>query len=98
MSDKYFVPRELKIRPNWVLWKLEKQGERLTKIPYQKDGFNHASSTNSRTWCTYPEAVRALRENPDMNGLGFVIDKTSRIVFVDVDHCFNEDGELSDIA
>lgn len=98
MSDKYFVPRELKIRPNWVLWKLEMKDGRLTKIPYQKDGIYRASSTNSRTWCTYSEATEGLCECPHMNGLGFVLDKSSRIVFADIDHCIDENGTLSDIA
>ena len=98
MSNVYYVPRELKIRPNWVLWKLEQKNGRFTKVPYKRDGHNHASSTDSRTWCTYPEAVRALRESPDVNGLGFVIEKSSRIVFIDIDHCIDEHGELSEIA
>jgi putative DNA primase/helicase len=33
-----------------------------------------------------------------MNGLGFVIEKSSRIVFIDIDHCIDEDGKLSNIA
>ena len=98
MRNKYYVPQAMMIRPNWVLWKLENQNGRLTKIPYQRNCYIKASSTGSRTWCSYTDAVNALHEHPEMNGLGFVIEKSSRIVFIDIDHCIDEDGKLSNIA
>ena len=29
------IPKEMKDIPQWVLWKLEKRDEKLTKVPYQ---------------------------------------------------------------
>ena len=98
MRNKYYVPPAMMNLPNWVLWKLEENNGRMTKIPYQRDGLHKASSIGARTWCSYADAVSALHDHPEMSGLGFVIEKRSRIVFIDIDHCIDEDGEISDTA
>lgn len=87
-----YYPDYLKTRPLWVLWKLEQRGERLTKVPFRPNGL-HASSTNSETWSSFEEAVEAYQRG-GYQGLGVMI--VPPVIFLDFDHCVNDDGRLDD--
>lgn len=71
------LPRDKK---NWVNWKLESINGKLTKIPYQPNGYK-ANSANSKTWSTYQE-VNEASEN--FSGIGIVFDGS--MMGVDLDH------------
>lgn len=98
MKLEYFVPMRLQNLRTWILWKMELIEGRLNKTPYQLDGEHRASTTNPCTWGSYTDAVCALSEHPDCNGLGFVFVEKYRLVFCDIDHCINDDGTISEIA
>lgn len=94
MATVETIPLELRQRPRWVLWKLEGRDGKKTKIPYQvKSPQREASSTDSRSWATYDEAVAAL-EHAD--GVGFVLG--DGIVGIDLDDCVDEHGKLDEDA
>ena len=63
------IPEELKVRPQWVVWKAE--GEKPDKVPYSAKTGHKASSTNLMTWSTFEEAIEAY-EDSDCSGVGFV--------------------------
>ena len=87
-----FYPETLKALPIWVLWKHEMQKSRMTKVPYQASG-RRASATDPGTWTTYAEAVAAWKQKPDaFNGLGTVMSKQYRTIFIDIDHCIDPAG------
>jgi putative DNA primase/helicase len=89
------VPRELKRRPQWVVWKLELRGEKRTKVPYTPGTNARASSTDLMTWRTFPEALAAFEEGADYDGIGFVFSSADPYVGVDLDNCRDpESGEL----
>jgi hypothetical protein len=66
----------------WVNWKYEKdKNGRDTKVPYQIDGVNKASTTNPSTWNTY-EKVAEASEN-----IGIVFSPDGLLLGIDIDHC-----------
>ncbi|GIV60279.1 MAG: hypothetical protein KatS3mg043_1368 [Rhodothermaceae bacterium] len=80
------VPAALRERPQWVVWRLEKneKGE-LTKPPYcARAPHCKASTTNSATWGTFEEAVRAY-EAGRADGIGYVLTEEDPFVGLDLD-------------
>jgi hypothetical protein len=65
------IPRELRDRDQWVLWRHRKRGEKHTKVPFQTDG-SAASSTDPSTWTSFDSALDALSQDRRFDGLGFV--------------------------
>lgn len=91
----YYVPNTLKRAKAWVLWKLE-DGK---KKPYSANYNGLASTTKAHTWATYSKALTKLQyTGEEYNGLGFVFAEGSGLVFIDLDHCIDEWGELSPFA
>lgn len=86
------------IRDNYrsVMWRREERDGRTTKIPYQTNGYK-ASATNGRTWTTFQSAYHAFKSGK-FDGIGYVVRQGDGILFIDLDHCIDEHGELSAIA
>src|SRR5215217_1634906 len=80
------IPEELRGRRQWVCWKLEKREDKPTKIPYIAGGVGRASSTDSRTWRSFEEAVQALKTGR-YNGIGFVFSSGDPFAGIDLDNC-----------
>ncbi len=93
------IPEELRRRPQWVVWKLEKRDGKSTKVPYRAaGGVGRASSTDLMTWCTFEEAVQAL-QGGRYDGIGFVFCSADPFVGVDLDDCRNpETGDIEEWA
>ena len=94
----YNIPDILKAYKNFVLWRLEKEIDKKTRVikfkkpPYTTGGYL-ASKTNPATWATYEEAVKAYNTGK-FDGIGFVLTDTP-FVGIDIDHCIDENGEIS---
>jgi hypothetical protein len=74
-SPLYAVPEEMRLLPNWVLWKLTPvEGKKPTKIPYSVKGYR-ASSTDPSTWATFEVTFNALQLG-GYDGLGFNFSNT----------------------
>jgi putative DNA primase/helicase len=94
------IPEELRQRPQWVVWKLEKRAgeDKPTKMPYIAGGVGRAKSTDLMNWRPFEEAVRAL-ETGRYSGVGFVFCSADPFVGVDLDDCRNpETGEIAEWA
>ena len=78
------IPEELKIRPQWVVWKAV--GEKPDKVPYSAKTGRKASSTDLTTWSTFAEALEAY-EKGEYAGLGFVFSSGDPYAGVDLDDC-----------
>jgi putative DNA primase/helicase len=83
------TPQFLKQKPQWVLWGAEyiPEKDKVNKIPVNPRNYCNASSTNSATWASYENAVKALKPG---YGLGFVLDKTDGLTGIDLDKCIND--------
>lgn len=53
------IPDELKILPQWVLWKAETREGKITKPPYKPQG-GFANSTDPLTWSTFDACKKCL--------------------------------------
>jgi putative DNA primase/helicase len=87
------IPKELKARPQWVVWKAV--GEKPDKIPYSaRDGLK-ASTTDLMTWSSFEEAHEAARTD-EYDGLGFVFSSGDPFTGIDLDNCVDtQTGELA---
>lgn len=91
----FYVPKTLQSFNNWVLWRLE-DGK---KKPFSAKYNGLASVAKPFQWASYGAALEKLQYTDDYNGLGFVFTEACGLVFIDLDHCINEDsGELSEFA
>lgn len=89
------IPDELKSRKQWIVWKLEIVGDRLTKVPYQADSVGKkASSTSQYTWTTFDNAVFAYENEKCYSGVGFVFSKSDPFIGIDFDKCIDKETGL----
>ena len=86
------IPRELKVRPQWVVWKAV--GEKPDKVPYSAETGRRASSSELMTWSTFPEALEAY-ESGEYAGLGFVFCSGDPYTGVELDGCVDEHGQIA---
>ncbi|WP_417329041.1 DUF3987 domain-containing protein [Halomonas cupida] len=84
--DFEHIPGELKNHTQWVLWKMEHQKGRWTKIPYAVSTGKRASATNPTTWATFAEAEDAYSRG-GWDGVGFVLTSEDSFTCIDLDHC-----------
>ncbi len=82
------IPTVLKAHSQWVLWKLEQDGTRWTKVPVCPMTLRKASSTDPDTWSDYTTVVMAA-EKAEEHGIGFVFTREAGIVGIDLDKCRN---------
>jgi hypothetical protein len=81
-------------RPNWVLWRWEKAGDKFTKVPYQPNG-RKARNNDPKTWNSYDVVLKAVAK---FDGIGFCL-FGSDIAAFDIDHCRNSiTGEIDSWA
>lgn len=97
-----YIPQFFRNKKVWVLWKLETVKGRVTKVPYSAITGRKASSTNPETWSTYSECLKAYDEclgtSYEYNGLGVTLSDSLDCVFIDIDHCIDQEGNLSEVA
>ena len=90
------IPDELKVRPQWVVWKAiwRAQSEKLDKVPYSAENGRKASSTDLLTWSTFENACKTL-ETGEYSGLGFVFSSGDPYTGIDLDNCAEQEtGEI----
>ena len=98
VNTTYYFPEMLIRLPIWVLWCLEEKNGRMTKVPYQING-RRASATDPATWSTHEDVELAWRNNPNRyQGIGAVMTRAYRMVFIDIDHCVEPSGRFDDRA
>ncbi len=92
------IPEPLRLRPQFVVYKIEQRDGKPTKIPYIAGAVGKASSTDSDTWRSFDEAVKALRTG-HYDGIGFVFSSGDPFAGVDLDDCRDpETGEIEEWA
>ena len=99
MLGEYY-PESLKVHPIWVLWRLEADNKgRPTKMPYSPLYHGHASSKDPKTWGTFIQAVQQYESQPCFyDGVAVCISRDYGLIFIDIDHCIDDDGVMDDRA
>jgi putative DNA primase/helicase len=88
--DPDSVPRELREKNRWVVWRYVNDGESVKKPPFQVDG-SKAKVNDSSTWNTFESCSAALKSGL-YAGVGIIMDDTDDIVGWDLDKCLNPDN------
>ena len=97
IKDYSKIPQAMRAFNNWVLFKIEERGGKKTKPPYQTDG-RRAKANDSGTWSTFAAVADVMKIQPGRyDGIGFQFDN-SPFTGIDIDHCIDEQGNLSDLA
>ena len=93
------VPAEMKARKNWVAVKTWKSAEKdkLSKRPIDCNTGNYAESDNPETWTTFDKALEYVREHGGTT-VAYALDGKDKVSCVDIDRCFDKNGELSETA
>lgn len=85
----------LKVRPQWVVWKLEERDGKHTKVPYDPVTGARASTTDLTTWGAFAEALTTYHSE-SYQGIGFVFCSADPFVGLDFDKCRNRaTGEVN---
>lgn len=86
------IPRSLRVRSQWCLWKTAIRDEQPTKLPYQVNG-ELAKSNDPTTWTDFDTAQAAAG---GYSGVGFVFAADDPFTGIDLDGCRNpETGEVA---
>lgn len=87
------LPNYMKDNGLFCLWKYEQRGDsKPTNVPYQVSGIK-AQANNASTFTTFKTAVHEVDK---FDGLGIGI--FNGISAIDIDHCVDGNGELSEMA
>lgn len=83
-------PTELKVRRQWVNYKLEKRGVKTTKIPVDPKTGRNASVTDPNSWADFTTAMEGASQ---YSGVGFVLTEGDNLVMIDLDGCLDPETE-----
>ena len=91
------IPERLTERPQWVNWRLEERGDRMTKVPFTPGTLRRASSADLMGWRTFSEALAAYEAGePPYDGIGFCFCSGDPFAGIDLDDCRNpQSGEIA---
>lgn len=87
--DRDYIPAVLTSRPQWVVWRAEQRGDKLTKVPYNAHTGQLAKSDDPATWAPYDVAIAAAEQ---YNGIGYVFSPDDAFTGIDLDDCMS--GEV----
>ena len=93
------IPEEMKRKPNWVIVRTKENAEsgRLEKYLIDVHTGKFAESDNPETWTDFETACKYAKENGGVT-LAYALDGKDGICCIDLDHCINDNGELSNVA
>lgn len=78
-------PSELTALPQWVTWRYEDRGgKKPTKVPYNPITGGKASVNNPAEWTTYENVCNAMQSGW-WAGIGFVLQLSNNLTFIDLD-------------
>lgn len=100
VSDYGHVPEEMKQFPHWVV-------ATANKLPINPASGYGAKSNDPSTWSSFDVCLSYLKENygkevsignqmSSIEGLGFMFQKETGLVGIDIDHCLDANGNIVD--
>jgi len=89
------IPATLRAYPCWCVWKLQDRDGKPTKVPFNPRAKGCARSNDRNTFAPFADAERAYSRG-GYSGLGIGI--FDDMAAIDIDHCIDDAGQLSDMA
>lgn len=89
--DFAYIPQALTTRDQWVVWRSEQRGGKITKVPYDARTGRLAESDNPDTWASYNDACAVAA---DFDGIGYVFSADDPFTGIDLDDCIT-DGQVA---
>lgn len=90
-----FIPIELRNIPRWICWDFVDYGDgkKPRKVPIVAGGDYGCNYNDPSAWRTF---IAVMKEATDRGGLGvgFVFHDSDRVVGVDLDNCYDDQGWL----
>jgi len=87
VANSITAPEALRCLHQWLLWRAEERGGKLTKVPYQANG-QRGSSTDPSTQVSFDEALAALNDpRGTFSGIGVAVFEENGLVGIDQDQC-----------
>src|SRR5262245_15450753 len=87
--DRWEIPAELRNHHAWACWRYSYDLGRWSKPPYQPDSGRRAEASDSSTWASFDDAIRAYQDHlsPEeggrpYDGVSFALDLRWGIVGV----------------
>ena len=80
------IPKDLRARPQWVLWKYEERDGKKTKVPYQTNGYRASVSLES-SWNSLSNVLQVYNTMGGYSGVAYVLAKKDPFVGIDLDDC-----------
>jgi len=82
--------------PRWLVWRLQRMGDRWSKVPHNPITHQLASPTNPQTWGAFEDAAGAYHSRyPLYAGVGFVL-ASDGFVALDLDDCVDPTNGILD--
>lgn len=91
----YNIPYELRNLKQWVCFKIKKNEQKTQKFMISPITGKFAKSNENETWTDFQTAYNYMIKNR-LHGLAFVL--TEGIVFVDIDHSIDSNGNFSSLT
>lgn len=93
------VPKEMKEQNKWVIvrTKVDDTDGKLKKFLIDCHTGKFAKSDDPNTWSSFDEARKYATENGGV-ALAYALDGKDGICCIDVDHCVDENGKISDLG
>lgn len=89
------IPGDLKFYKQWICWKYIEIDGKKRKTPICPMTGKPAKTNDPSTWTSY---ARAVEKADDYDGIGFVFTEDDPFIGIDIDHCREKDGTLTDYA
>ena len=85
-------------KKQWVNFRLKDNGNgKYTKIPIDPKNGKAASVNDETTWADFDTAFEAIESN-GYDGIGFVFSGKDEFTGIDIDDCFDSEGNISRTA
>ena len=97
MNNYEHIPSRLKNTARFCVWAYRNRDGKRTKVPYNPRTGAKAKSNDPDTFASFAETMGALkRRGGEYAGIG--VGMFGDLVGIDIDHCIDASGQLSDVA
>ncbi len=101
IPDRWDIPDLLVKKDRWLIWKAVPKSNgstRLDKVPFSPRSGIRCNPTDPRQLTSFEIAAAFADAHPDISGLGYSLFSEDGIIGGDIDHCIDEEGNISEVG